>query len=277
MVCERPRMLYLGSWKNRAEVGRLKQLAEICTAQCRAYFLTKCLSFTDWRQRYLDEHMKHIFFLILSTLAFFSCTPSEPAKKYTLDCYARFDEQAGKLTAEATMSESALPPKPVEVPGGIRYQRVAMTLVPVIGLKYQHAYPADFTKEHSFEWKNAAGKTLEFNMHMNALDSISFDPKVVSRKQPARFSWKGAPLEKGEALVFIWENTEKGQTIPVELYNIGTSNIIDFPAVKMAEIPAGNWSYYVVRKRLTKAVVDGVEVRGITEFYSKSRPVKVVD
>lgn len=240
-------------------------------------FLTKRLPLTDWRQRYLDEHMKHIFFLILSTLAFFSCTPSEPAKKFTLDCYARFDEQAGKLTAEATMSESTLPPKPVEVPGGMRYQRVEMTLVPVVGLKYQHAYPADFTKDHLFGWKNAAGKILEFNMQMNALDSISFSPKVVSRKQPAHFSWKGAPLERGEALVFIWENTEKGQTIPVELYNIGASTTIDFPAVKMAEIPAGNWTYYVVRKRLTKAVVDGVEVRGITEFYSRPRPVKVVD
>ncbi len=221
--------------------------------------------------------MKHIFFLILTTLAFLSCATPEPPRKYEFECYARFDEQAGKLTAEATLKEGSPNAVPVEPPGGIRYQRVEMSLVPMVGLKYQYAYPADFTKDHLFEWKNAAGKSLEFNMQMSSLDSISFEPKVVSRKQPASFSWKGAPLERGEALVFIWENTAKGLTIPVELYNIGNTRTIDFPAVKMAEIPAGNWTYYVVRKKLQKATVEGVAVSGVTEFYSRPQAVRVVD
>lgn len=221
--------------------------------------------------------MKHIFFLLLTTLAFLACKSPEPPKKYVFDCYARFDEQSGKMTAEASLNEGALTPKPVDPPGGIRYQKVDMTLVPMMGLKYQHEYAADFTKEHLFEWKTPEGKPLECTLQMASLDSISFESRMLSRRKPAKFSWTGPSLERGEALVFIWENTAQGKTVPIELYNIGSSQTIEFPAVKMAEIPAGNWTYYVVRKKLQKATVEGVAVNGVTEYYSRPQAVKITE
>ena len=220
--------------------------------------------------------MKHIFFLILTTLAFLACETPEPAKKYSFECYARFDEQAAKMTAEASLREGAANPLPVEPPGGIRYQKVAMKLVPIRGITYQHSYPADFTKEHLFEWKTAEGKSMEFTLQMSPLDSIFFEPKVLSRKQSARFDWKGTPLERGEVLVFIWENAAKKMTIPMELYQVGSSRSIEFPAVKIAELPAGDWTYYVVRKKLQKATIEGVSVNGVAEYYTKAQKIKVL-
>ena len=221
--------------------------------------------------------MKHIFFLLLTSLAFLACKSPEPPKKYVFDCYTRFDAPSGKMTAEASLKEGALTPLPVEPPGGVRYQRVEMTLVPMMGITYQYAYPADFTKDHLFEWKTLDGKTHEFTMQMTSFDSISFESKVLSRSKPAIFRWTGAALDRGEALVFIWENAAQGKTVPIELYNIGSSKAIEFPAVKMSEISAGNWTYYVVRKKLHKATVDGITVNGVTEYYSKPQPVKVTE
>lgn len=221
--------------------------------------------------------MKYIFFSILTTLAFLECKSPETPRNYTFECYARFDEQAGKSTAQATLKEGTTNPLPVEPPGGIRYQKVNMELVPVQGMTYQYAYAADYTKEHLFECKTPDGKPLEFTLDMSPLDSGSFDPKIISRKAPARYQWKGTPLERGEALVFMWENAAKGLTIPVELYNVGSSRAVEFPAVKMAEISAGNWTYYVVRKKLQKATVGGVAVSGVAEYYTKPQAVKIVD
>ena len=220
--------------------------------------------------------MKHIFFLILTTLAILACNTPEPAKKYSFDCYARFDEQAAKMTAEATVKEGTINPMPVEPQGGIRYQKVEMKLVPVRGITYQYSYPADFTKDHLFEWKTAEGKAIAFNLQMSRMDSAFFEPKVLSRKQSARFDWKGTALEKGEVLVFIWENAAKNLTIPMELYQLGSSRSIEFPAVKIAELPAGDWTYYVVRKKLQKADVEGVSVNGVTEYYTKAQGIKVL-
>lgn len=221
--------------------------------------------------------MKYIFFSILTTLAFLGCKSPETPKNYILDCYARFDEQAGRTTASATLKEGTSNPAPVEPQGGIRYQKVEMGLVPIRGLSYQYAYLANYVKEHVFECKTPDGKAVEFTLLMSPLDSGGFGLKVLSRKSPATYSWKGAPLERGEALVFIWENIEKGLTVPVELYQVGSSRSVEFPAVKMAEISAGNWTYYVVRKKLQKATVNGVAVSGVAEYYTKPQAVKVVD
>lgn len=220
--------------------------------------------------------MKYIFFLILSTLAFLFCNkPVLP--HYSLECYARFDQQAARVTAEAIFKEGDSLPKPIEVPGGIRYQGIDMRLVPIRGMTYQHSYAADFTREQLFEWKTKEGKDLEFKLQMAPLDSISFEPKVLSRRQTARFNWEGAALGKGEVLVFIWENKALGLTVPMELYQVGPSKIIEFPAVKIAELAAGDWSYYVVRKKLQKEVLDNVSMSGVTEFYTKAQKIKVTD
>ncbi len=221
--------------------------------------------------------MKYIFFSILTTLAFFHCTSSETARNYVFDCYARFDEQAGRTTAQATLKEGTPNPMPVEPQGGIRYQKVAMTLIPVQGITYQHAYAADYVKDHLFECKTPDAKSLEFTLEMPRLDSGAFTPKIISRKAPATYKWEGTALERGEALVFMWENASKGLTVPVELYQVGSSRSIEFPAVKMAEIPAGNWTYYVVRKKLQKATVGGVAVSGVAEYYTKPQAVKIID
>lgn len=268
-------MRTLNSWKNLAEVGRLAMLAEICRALLR--FNYQWRSFTDWRQRYLDEYMKHIFFSILITLAFLRCQSPEAPKNYLFECYARFDEQYKKTSAEASLKVGATNAQSVEPPGGIRYQRVAMSLVPHQGVSYQYAFNSDYIKEHSFECKTPDGKEVAFNLQMSPLDSGSFTPKVISRKSTATYSWKGAPLDRGEALVFIWENTAKGLTVPMELYQIGKSRSIEFPAVKMAEIAAGDWTYYVVRKKLQKATVNGVAVSGVAEYYTSPQTIKVVD
>ena len=73
----------------------------------------------DRRQRYLDKHMKHIFFSILSALAFSSCQTTETAPKRTLECYVRFLEPEALVHAEATLSEGTTTLKPVQVGGGI--------------------------------------------------------------------------------------------------------------------------------------------------------------
>lgn len=219
--------------------------------------------------------MKYIFFLILTTLAIFSCNSPQVSKKYLLECYARFDEQTSKTTAEASLREGDTNPIAVEPPGGIHYQQAEMNLVPVHGMIYQYSYPSHFMKEHLFQWKSERGKPLEYTLRMASLDSVQFEPRIISRHQPARFSWKGTPLERGEALVFIWENEAKHLTIPMEMYNIGNATSIEFPSVKISEIPAGDWTYYVVRKKLQKATIGDITVSGISEYYTSPKAVKV--
>jgi hypothetical protein len=220
--------------------------------------------------------MKYSFFLTLLAFASLRCGSPEPSTAHALECYVRFDEPQTQLRAEATLYETIPNKRPVEPPGGIRYQRAAMPLLPVRGLTYQQSYAAAYVPEHLFEWKDAKGKPYAFTLQMpESMAECGFDSTVLRRDTPATFRWKGKALERGEVLIFIWENSASGQTIPVELYTVGSAPEVVFPAVKMAEIPAGKWDYYVVRKKLQKAQLDGASAQGVAEYYTKPRSVEL--
>ncbi|MFN7267046.1 MAG: hypothetical protein ACK5VB_06100, partial [Bacteroidota bacterium] len=115
----------------------------------------------------------------------------------------------------------------------------------------------------------------EFVMGIPSIDSFSMDGSTIANNQPARLSWKGEPLQKGETLVIMWANSEEGLTKPMEVTTTVGKPYIDFPAGKLSELTPGKWTLYLVRKKLTKSVANGYQTSGIMEYYTRSVEVTV--
>lgn len=229
----------------------------------------------DRRQRYLDKDMKHIFFLILSGLAFSFCQTAEPAQKRTFDCYVRFLEPEAQIHAEATLQEGDASPRAIQAPGGVVYQGKEMKLLTEPGISYRMNKSGGFDPVHTFSWKDEKGVVRQFEMQLSPIRQFGFGTKSLSHKQPATLRWVGEPLAKGETLVFLWENAALHKTVPMEIINTGGEAAIEFPAAKVAQLDPGQWTYYLVRKKLTKADANGVAASGIIEYYTKSDTVQV--
>lgn len=218
--------------------------------------------------------MKHIFFLFLTALAVFGCNSPEKPQKRSLFCYVRYDEAVKAIKAEATLQD--LDKKtPVEMPGGFRYQGVGMELTPVYGMTYHYEYTAEFLPEHVFEWRDKDNNKQQFRMGISPIQSFSLPTKSISQSKPTTLHWEGAALSKGETLVFMWENTGKGLTVPMEVTTTSGATLIDIPAVKLKDIVPGDWTLYLVRKKLIKDKVSDIPVNGIMEYYTKPISVKV--
>lgn len=186
----------------------------------------------------------------------------------------RFDVAARLTKAEATLRDGTTK-QMVEIPGGIRFQSVEMKPLPVRGTTYSAEYDAAFTAEPTFEWRSKAGEFLKFSPKAPSLDSFFFDQPVLSVQRAATLQWAGEPLGKGETLVLMWENAAEGKTVPMEVAtNLGAARI-EMPAAKIAQVGAGDWSLYLVRRRLTKAEVGDFQVESVAEFYTKPMRVKV--
>jgi hypothetical protein len=219
--------------------------------------------------------MKHIFFSLLSALAFSACQNTEPAKPRSLDCYVRFLEPESQIRAEATLKEGDTAPLTLKIPEGIRYQGKEMKSLSSQGASYRWDDSGEFAPKHVFSWKDEKGEVRQFEMQLSPLKNFGFEPKPLSRQQTAIMRWEGEPLSKGETIVFMWENAATGKTLPMEIYNNTGVPAIEFPAAKVAELDPGIWTYYLVRKKLTKADVNGVAASGIIEYYTKSDTVEV--
>jgi hypothetical protein len=226
--------------------------------------------------------MRLIFFYLMTVLGIFACTtkPKVPAPQKMLDCYIRILEAEEDILVQATMKSvengNLKDAVPVEVESGIRYQGGPLSVIPTAGLTYSKTFPGKFVAEHIFSWDDPEKGRLSFTVKMNAISNFSFGTKTVSASKPAAMTWEGGGLEKGEALTLIWENAKDNLTVPMDLYIQGQFPKVDFPAAKMKELTPGQWTLYVVRKKLVKADVSGIAAQAVAEFYSKTIPVEVV-
>ncbi len=218
--------------------------------------------------------MKHIFFSILTVLAFWHCQAPAPSAKNILSCYVRYDAAGRKIKAEASVKDGNTK-QIIEMPGGLRFQTTEMKILPVRGITYSLEYPAAFTPDAAFDWKSKNGIIGQFKLDMPLIDSFFFDAKVLSIQTPANLQWVGRPLSKGETLVFIWENEAEGKTVPMEVSTTLGEPLIEVPAVKIAELGVGDWSLYLVRKRLARGEVADFVVESAAEYYTKPIKVKV--
>ena len=114
-------------------------------------------------------------------------------------------------------------------------------------------------------------------MGIEPIKSFALALNPLVRNQLNTLTWEGAPMGKGETLVMMWENTEAGLTVPFEVATTSGQPLIDIPGEKLKDITAGNWTLYLVRKKLTKSTIDGIQVNGIMEYYTKTINVKVVE
>jgi len=249
-------------------------LVEICPAFVE--HIARLVARLVERQRYLYNNMKHIFFSILTALAISSCTQPVTPKKRLLNTYVRFLADEKTIRAEATYQEGSPDPLPAQMPGGISFQGLPMKIRAVQGITYQAESSSDYTPKQVFHWENMSGKRINFEMTMAPIRKFGFDKEPVSGQEPNTFRWEGGPLENGEAFVFLWENLQTRETVKMEVFQNTVESEIKFPAAKLAEVkPAGRWALYLVRKKLTKSVVDGIEASGVLEYYSKSDTVEV--
>jgi hypothetical protein len=189
----------------------------------------------------------------------------------------RIDEATGAMKATASVSEGDKNSVKTEIPGGIKYQGKEMEAIHLPDISYEMQHSATFTEIQSFSWQDAANKPREFKFKMNQIKSFDFEgDTVVAHDKPTVLRWDGSPLEKGEALVMMWENQRTRETVPVEVYTIGNEARVDLPAAKMSLLSPGKWTLYLVRKKLIKTAVEGTTVVCKAEQYTRLKGIKVL-
>lgn len=204
-----------------------------------------------------------------AALLFTACQSAQPVEKHSFRCYVRYIEDQAQLRAEATLldADSAA----VEPPGGLRFQGQVMSKPPVAGAGYRYQHNGVAGDKALFGWTNAAGRQHEFALPMLPVQDFGFGPPPVYHNRPDTLRWQGEPLTPGETLVLMWENKETNQTKPMEIYSSSVQKEIVFPAAKMAELTPGDWSLYLVRRKMVKGDAAGVPATGVVEYYTRSQ------
>lgn len=215
--------------------------------------------------------MKYIFFCTVAIHTLSSCTLPSSRGKQMAECYVRYLAPEAQLLAEVTLKQET--PKTgtlqaVEAPEGVRYRDAKMEVVPAQGITYQVQQTGGYHPDHTFQWTDQFGDAHTFTLQMPAISRFGFEPKELSRQQPAELWWEGAPLSEGESLVLMWETPDRQSTVPMEIIGSPGQQRIAFPAAQLSKLAPGAWTLYLVRKKRFKEVQAGTSLLGLTEYYT---------
>lgn len=222
--------------------------------------------------------MKHTFFSLLSAIVLTCCAGQPPKANMTIDVYWRYLVENGQGHVETTFFEQKTPeakPAPVQLPKPPSFMKDVMRLRPVQGLAYTLDKSSGFETNAFLSWSDQQGVAHSIPLKMEELYKINFNPARLSHQTPSRFQWTGAPLGSSETLLFMWENAQTRETLPMEIIGAPGSTGIDFPAAQIAKLSPGKWTVYAVRKQMERGEVDGTGYEAITEYFTPSIVVEV--
>lgn len=226
--------------------------------------------------------MKQTLFLFFGAAALAACADLQPAAKRDAECYVRYLKPESQLLAEISFRETPSgksESRPWNPPGGVRYggslmRELTLQDVPMYRLETGGGYSAT----HTFTWADESGHKDTLGMELPAIAAFTFSDTALSRRKPSSFTWTGAPLEKGEALVLMWERTSDRKTVPMEIVGTPGQQAIDFPAAQLAKLEPGTWTLYVVRRKIVETGTKGGGLQRCTaEYYSDVDTLRVTD
>lgn len=204
-----------------------------------------------------------------------SCSSPAPAPQRNVQVYLRYLTEEGLLHAEATFVEKAADteaPAPVELPQPPKLTDDLLKWRAQNG-QYTLDEPSGYPASKQLKWRTGDQKDHNLTINMPSIFSFGFGPDAMSSNKPARFEWQGGAFEKGESFVFMWDNTQSRETVPMEIVGAPGATFIDFPAAQMSRLSPGKWSLYLVRKKLQMGRVDDIPYEVITEFFTA--PVQI--
>ena len=223
--------------------------------------------------------MKYTFFGFLLLCAGLRCSAPAPQKNQALECYVRYLVPEAQLSVEATLFEwsaGEIKRYPVGVPGGISYQNISMKPFQVgTDVSYQSNQAGGYTPEHMFRWKDAQGRSAQFDLSLAPITAFAFDKNPLARDSVATLRWDGKALEQGESLVLLWERAAGNLTVPMEVLGTPGQSSINFPSAKLKELEPGSWTLYLVRKKAVKTDIQGVTASALLEFYTRVDTIQV--
>ncbi len=143
------------------------------------------------------------------------------------------------------------------------------------GIRYRVEQRGDYRSEYTFAFKKEGQAQLEQKLKMPAIKNIQLQG-TASRSAGFTISWEGEAVGKDESLVVLFTDaSNKAAAISIE--GPSQQSSVTLTASQLDQLASGPTSMYLVKKRMERTASDHFRAVGISEFYTKSLKIDIVD
>lgn len=214
--------------------------------------------------------------LLIALGLFVSRCQQAPTQEETVpttyaDLFVRYIAPQAQLKATAAFREgdSLSTARPVEIPGGVKYQGQPLEKRPLPGqqVRYTTDTRSAFTRQHRFQFRGADGQEHEITLALAPVDSFSVVGGTASRSEGLKLYIENEQLEAGESIVLLFSDADNNATT-LTLTNPAARDTFPVAGIRLRKLKPGPHKVYLVKKRHQQISLDGVEATADLEYYT---------
>ncbi len=212
--------------------------------------------------------MRAVLFLIFSLL-FTACESQLPTLHISI--YCRYDQQEGKIKAEAIFTEDDASGKPqVKVfQSGVSFLGSNMETRNLPGaIRYESNRSIRLPEQLPLYFREDSDREKNILLPMNPIHSISLPGETLSKSQGGTLKFEGKPLSDEEQITFLFTDAQR-QNHSIELSGQVKGSEIKITPSDISSFATGPAEFYLVRTLKQKSREKYYDISIQTEFYSE--------
>lgn len=184
-----------------------------------------------------------------------------------INCYVRYLAQNRELQADMTFRTDST--QAIEGVVALNDMPMIFKKRPVVGLQYRLLKSSvPFDQHYTFSYFEKDGQSTELSISLNDFDSLKIASNGVSKSKGGLLTWKGAPLESNDGLVFIFTDS-KGNTFSINHTGISKGNKFEIIPDHANRLALGTVTLETTRKK-TIVYEENKTIKMLTiEYYNK--------
>lgn len=221
--------------------------------------------------------MRTVFFILGITTLLTACG-NQPSPTLHVNVYCRYDQQEGKIRAEATYFEGdTLRTARAKVfQSGVSFLGSGMEArnLPDGTVRYETERSINLPEQLPLFFKENPNREKTILLPLHPISDFGFDSEVVSKSEGATLRFGGEPLSDAEKLILLFTDANQ-QNVSVEINGPVNSGEIKISPQSISTLVPGPAELYLVRTNLKQSREDHHEISLQTEFYSKIIKVNI--
>ena len=147
-----------------------------------------------------------------------------------------------------------------------------------VGNKYRYQLTKEmpFAQKYTWSYRLSNGETMTNDIAVAPISDFVIKKGKVSKTAGTNLTFEGETLSSKEALVLLLSDANN-KTATIKIGNHAGNSPITILPKQVNQLAVGKGTLYIVKQQKSQTASAGVQVTGLTEYYSTVKAIEIIE
>lgn len=142
--------------------------------------------------------------------------------------------------------------------------------------RYQLTKEMPFAQNYAWSYRLSNGETMTNDIGIAPISDFVIKKGKVSKTAGTNLTFEGEVLSNKEMLVLLLSDVNN-KTVTIKTGNHSRNSPITILPEQVNQLAVGKGTLYIVKQQKSQTAATGVQVTGLTEYYSTGKAIEIIE